>query len=198
MISEIDGAIADLQDGDVLLIHYSGHGTQVYDPEGDEEDGYDEALWLWDSDRNGPLTDDDLSHLLRKIQRGTVVLAFDSCFSGTVTRGIMGGVRSRFHAELPVRHVRGRQLVRSQRTGERGWLAFAGCGEQQTCADAYFNGRANGAFTYYWLHAFDPATTYRGWQKGVRQLLPNKNFEQIPDLEDTGGLQDDIVFTCKP
>jgi hypothetical protein len=36
----LDGA----QRGDKLFFHYSGHGTQVEDVHGDEEDGFDEAL----------------------------------------------------------------------------------------------------------------------------------------------------------
>lgn len=198
MITEISAAIADLGPEDTLLVHYSGHGTQVYDTDGDEGDGYDEALWLWDSDRNGPLTDDDLSLCLRKIQRGKVVLAFDSCYSGTVTRGVMMGVtQNRFHPVLPIRHTAARRLTQLRAESKQagiGWLAFAGCGEEQTCADAYFNGRANGAFTYYWLHAFSPELTYGAWYKQTRVLLPNKNFEQIPEVDDRGGLLDKTVF----
>jgi len=36
------------------------------------------------------------------------------------------------------------------------WIVFSGCGEEQTCADATFNGRANGAFTYYDLKSYRP------------------------------------------
>ena len=33
-----------LNPGDVAVIHYSGHGQQIMDDNGDEPDGYDEAL----------------------------------------------------------------------------------------------------------------------------------------------------------
>lgn len=50
-------------DGEVLLIHNSSHGTQTYDKEGDEADGYDEAIYLYDE----MITDDEINALLQKI-----------------------------------------------------------------------------------------------------------------------------------
>ena len=47
----------------IIFVHYSGHGTQVRDKEGDEADGYDEALYLYD----GPFTDDRMNEILSKI-----------------------------------------------------------------------------------------------------------------------------------
>jgi hypothetical protein len=49
--------------GEVLLIHNSSHGTYTYDTHGDEEDGQDEAVYLYD----GPIIDDDIHKLLDKI-----------------------------------------------------------------------------------------------------------------------------------
>ena len=55
--------IADLVDtaapGDVLYLHYSGHGSNVPDTNGDEvTDHRDEILCPHDLDWNDPLTDD--------------------------------------------------------------------------------------------------------------------------------------------
>jgi hypothetical protein len=76
---------------DQVLIFYSGHGSQSYDSNGDEPDNYDETLVLHDS-RTGNVTDfldDELAAHLDKIHAITpnVVTIFDSCNSGTVTRG---------------------------------------------------------------------------------------------------------------
>lgn len=46
-----------------LYIDYSGHGTYDYDRNGDEADGYDEALFLYD----GVLLDDTINSWLQKI-----------------------------------------------------------------------------------------------------------------------------------
>ena len=46
--------------GRVFIVQYSGHGTQLPDNNGDEQDGYDEALYLYD----GALRDDEIAALL--------------------------------------------------------------------------------------------------------------------------------------
>lgn len=47
---------------ETLIIHNSSHGTYTYDPHGDEEDGYDEALYFDDM-----LIDDEIGAILDKI-----------------------------------------------------------------------------------------------------------------------------------
>ena len=44
--------------GDVLYLHYSGHGSNVPDKNGDEADHRDEILCPSDLDWKDPLTDD--------------------------------------------------------------------------------------------------------------------------------------------
>lgn len=66
--------------------HYSGHGTKVPDLNGDEDDGYDEALVPLDFDRSGVILDDDLYEIFVKgLPPGVHVVALmDCCHSGTV------------------------------------------------------------------------------------------------------------------
>lgn len=69
-----------------LIIHYSGHGTQVRDDRrGDERDGYDEALVPVDWRSAGFITDDWLQRIiLRRLRRGVKVFALiDACHSGS-------------------------------------------------------------------------------------------------------------------
>jgi hypothetical protein len=56
-------------DGEVLLIHNSSHGTQVYDQNDDESDGYDEAICVISDSGTGiaTITDDEINALLTKI-----------------------------------------------------------------------------------------------------------------------------------
>ncbi len=51
-------------DRPTLIVWYSGHGTYVKDKSGDEVDGYDEALYLYD----GVFLDDDLFDILNRIK----------------------------------------------------------------------------------------------------------------------------------
>lgn len=71
--------------GDVVFIHYSGHGGRVRDTSGDEADGYDETLIPLDFKRAGQIIDDDLyERLVKKMPAGvTVVVLMDCCHSGT-------------------------------------------------------------------------------------------------------------------
>jgi hypothetical protein len=46
--------------GDVVFIHYSGHGGRVKDLDGDEDDGYDETLIPVDFKSAGQILDDDI------------------------------------------------------------------------------------------------------------------------------------------
>ncbi|KLO12326.1 hypothetical protein SCHPADRAFT_426211 [Schizopora paradoxa] len=73
---------------DSLFFHFSGHGTQIKDLDGDEIDGYDEAIVPLDSEdeKNGGYIIDDEMHkiLIRPLPAGCRLTALvDSCNSGT-------------------------------------------------------------------------------------------------------------------
>ena len=74
------------QPGDSIFLHYSGHGTKVKDINGDEEDGYDEALCPLDFQTSGLILDDELNDIIvKKLPVGVHVVAlYDCCHSGTV------------------------------------------------------------------------------------------------------------------
>lgn len=52
-------------DGDVVFIHYSGHGGRVRDVSGDEADGYDSTLIPLDFQKTGQILDDDGTYMRR-------------------------------------------------------------------------------------------------------------------------------------
>jgi len=71
--------------GDLFLLSYSGHGGQVPDVTGEEDDKKDETWCLFD----GQLIDDELYAELARFKAGVRVLVLsDSCHSGTVTREV--------------------------------------------------------------------------------------------------------------
>ncbi|KAI1495687.1 caspase domain-containing protein [Biscogniauxia marginata] len=71
---------------DALFLHYSGHGGQTEDTDGDEEDGSDEVIYPVDYKQAGHIVDDELHHVVVKpLQAGVRLTAiFDSCHSGSV------------------------------------------------------------------------------------------------------------------
>ena len=74
--------------GSVLLFHYSGHGSQVRDRDGDElDDALDEIICPYDLDWDDPFTDDEFAKAIKSIQDGVnFTLILDCCNSGTGTR----------------------------------------------------------------------------------------------------------------
>lgn len=99
----IERALAELLEsisaGNVVVIHYSGHGQQVTDDDYDEIDGYDEALVPWGApvarpgyDASQHLRDDAIYAWLFALRKklgpeGDLLLLLDSCFSGSGSRG---------------------------------------------------------------------------------------------------------------
>ncbi|KAK0475412.1 caspase domain-containing protein [Armillaria novae-zelandiae] len=67
---------------DSLVFHYSGHGGQIKDQNGDEPDGYDEVIYPVD---DGYIVDDDMHKLMVKpLPTGCRLTAlFDCCHSGS-------------------------------------------------------------------------------------------------------------------
>ncbi len=105
----LDDLIQRVKAGDVVVIHFSSHGEQVQDDNGDETDGLDECIVTYNAtlpQRGGPLSreaydkfqanyyrDDLFGSYIDKLRAklgkdGDVVVFMDLCHSGTGTRGI--------------------------------------------------------------------------------------------------------------
>jgi len=86
VISAISDAAKALRGGDIFLLTYSGHGSQVPDIDNDETDGLDETWVLYDRQ----LLDDELYALWGQFERDVRILVIsDSCHSGTITRELI-------------------------------------------------------------------------------------------------------------
>jgi hypothetical protein len=85
LLAGMRSAAKALKSGDFFLLTYSGHGGQMPDTNGDEDDKKDETWCLYD----GQLLDDELYFELSRFAAGVRILVLsDSCHSGTVTREI--------------------------------------------------------------------------------------------------------------
>lgn len=82
--------------GDAVVFYFSGHGTQVLDKDKDEDDKKDEAICPSETaagsdgyiNQSTIITDDELNNLIKKLKERKVLLLFDSCHSGTVSRNL--------------------------------------------------------------------------------------------------------------
>ena len=98
--NSFNNLIRKSKEGDIVVFHFSGHGQQVTDTNGDELDGLDEALVPFDAGKtnlNGSgnlkthLIDDELNALLGNLRskvgsKGDVLVFLDACHTGTATR----------------------------------------------------------------------------------------------------------------
>jgi hypothetical protein len=77
--------VHDVQPNDSLFFHYSGHGGQTEDLDGDEDDGHDEVIYPVDFRQAGHIVDDEMHHILvNPLPAGVRLTAiFDSCHSGS-------------------------------------------------------------------------------------------------------------------
>lgn len=106
---------ASCKQGDVVYIHYSGHGQQMTDVHNDETDGLDECWIPYDAYRKAcktyhgekHLTDDEMNVYLNAIRdkigaKGKLLVVIDACHSGDGTRGdedeVVRGIEEVFEA----------------------------------------------------------------------------------------------------
>jgi hypothetical protein len=208
MQSGIESLLKGAKSGDVLLLHYSGHGSNVPDDNGDEADQRDEIMCPTNLDWKDPLRDDWLRKTFDKVPAGvnfTVIM--DCCHSGTNTRAINPPDAPVLERYLPspwdlVAAESGRELtgkvggiVPKHRTiskekdvvvADIGEVLIAGCRDTQTSADAYIAGSYNGALTYYLVKAIQEKKgklTYRELHRRTKELLLKSRYDQVPQLE---------------
>ncbi|KAF2483786.1 caspase domain-containing protein [Neohortaea acidophila] len=71
--------------GTCNFLHYSGHGGQVRDPDGDRDSGFDDTIVPLDYETNGQLDSDKLHRTLVSAlpPSSTLFVVFDCCHSGS-------------------------------------------------------------------------------------------------------------------
>ncbi len=207
MQSAISALVSSGRKGDVLYLHYSGHGSNVPDKNGDEADHRDEILCPSDLDWKDPLTDDWLRSTFDRLRaRVNLTVVMDCCHSGTNTRAILPpdapviarylpnpwdlmaeesrrGLRGTYRRALHARATRRRADVVEAEIGE---VLITGCRATQTSADAYIGRTYNGALTYSLVAAIR-ATRGKLTNRELHALTLSKlkagDFDQVPQLE---------------
>lgn len=205
----IRALVAGGRKGDVLLLHYSGHGANVPDADGDEADRRDEILCPHDLDWKKPLLDDWLRATFDKLRAGvSLTVIMDCCHSGSNTRALFPPDAKQVPRYLPNpwdimaaesgRKLRGKvqgSLRRASRAARKRGdvvtvdipeLLITGCRDTQTSADAYLGGTYNGALTYALTKVLREAKGRIGHRElHARMLawLKREDFDQVPQLE---------------
>jgi uncharacterized caspase-like protein len=82
--------IAGTRAGDRVFVFYSGHGSNLPDDDGEEKDGWDETIVAHDAapGGKGQIRDDQFARWTADLAGRRIVMIFDSCHSGTISRGV--------------------------------------------------------------------------------------------------------------
>lgn len=182
-----------------IVFSMSSHGTQVPDTNGDEKDKADEAFCpndliqkgrIWDPDHI--ISDDELNVLFSQLPASVLLEVYlDTCHSGTGMKQLwpvrylpppapIEEVWAELQGAKSLEARPGKPQVKAQR------VLWAGCRADQTSADANFNNRANGAFTYYYLQVLRDLGGKATRNQIITRMLAEMKaggFEQIPQLE---------------
>lgn len=204
ILQAMNALVERVEDNDIVVMVYAGHGSRRPDAEGDEPDGYDSTLVPYDSGRafkynsapNRDITDDEIYLWLGDLTRKTpyVTLVVDACKSGTIMRDDFGD-NARW-VEEETRKVgsaiarknwpklKARMEGEAWLPGDDRYVLLAGCRDDESANEH----RGHGLMTYYLariLKSAGPGTIYRDvFEQLVPKMMAVKST-QHPQMEGT-------------
>jgi metacaspase-1 len=202
ILEELAQAVTELEDGDIFLLTYSGHGGQVPDANSDEPDRMDETWVSYDRQ----IVDDELYAAFGTFATGVrIAVLSDSCHSGTVTRAVLDAVQpdamsaalssqnspaslmKAMPAEVCDRDYQARkadydriqQQVKAFDKTEIGAsvILVSGCQDNQTSAD----GDRNGLFTQTLREVWHDGKFKGGYRKFAKDIVAKMPPWQTPN-----------------
>lgn len=195
---------------DAVYIHFSGHGQQVTDLDGDERDGFDEAWVPYDAwkkyvagvyEGENHIIDDEINVCLKKLRakvgaKGRITLVSDACHSGSGSRGLgddeyFRGTDEKFI--LPSRVAR-----KSGRSNTVEWLFIGACKSYQTNYELKApDGKFYGCLSYVIassevdLSAVPYSDVLTQWAEALERIV---RYPQEIDAEGTVSRESNTIF----
>lgn len=171
---ELERLVKKTNPGDIVYIHFSGHGQAIEDEDGDETDGWDESFIPYDAQRiyrkgiyagENHLTDDILNRYLTDIRHkagsgGIVYVVVDACHAGssyrgddvedsTFTRGTDVGFSKTGKTYAPKIDKRGNIRIQDKTTNMAPVYMLEACRSYEVNTEIRQDGKYYGPMTYY-------------------------------------------------
>ncbi len=183
---------ARVMPGDFVYIHYSGHGSEAKDKNGDEDRGGPDQTWVSYGARAKSLKgiddydvlDDEINEWLIPLYEKTdrIVFMSDSCHSGSVTRGELRGVRAALMdpREHPL-------AAKSFKTAAAPGARIGSARDIETAIEISEGGKTYGLFTWYWVEALNQAQPGETWddvfKRAYTLVTTQRGVYQRPQME---------------
>ncbi len=186
--------IQRIQPNDFVYIHYSGHGSQTADLNGDEPSGLDQT-WVSYGTRqagrenekdNYEVLDDEINAWLAAIYAKTeqVIFVSDSCHSATVSRGNVPVSRGLEADERS--HLLGK-MPYTQLNEYHGIHVGAARNKEFAAETEGDDGKDYGIFTWHWAKALQQAQVGETWddvfKRAYTPVFSKRGEAQRPQLE---------------
>lgn len=213
LLAAFESLVSATGSGDIIVIHFSTHGQQIYDLNGDEPDGLDEAMVMYDSYpefRDGytgqnHFSDDEFEIVLGELREkagknGIVTVFLDACYSATATRGdeiTRGGEPPLVPPDFKQKNDTDKEIYTGRtpvRSSGAALAVFAAARSNQK----NFEYSGYGSLTYAVssvLREIGPGVTNRGMFNMIQNQFSVISPSQIPVAEGDG--LDNEVFAAK-
>lgn len=192
----LDALVSKAAKGDVIYIHFSGHGQQITDLHGDEEDGFDEAWIPIDAqfsyvkgkyEGENHIVDDQLNQWLSQLRSkvgttGKITVVADACHSGGGSRGDEDETEYVVRGTSDAFVIPGNTKPFSGEVGTIDWIFISACKSYQ-CNYEY---KGTGSLTYALgqqkanLSSTPAQQIQRSIRSTIASIIP---FTQTPVLE---------------
>lgn len=209
ILAALEQLVKDTGPEDTVYLHYSGHGSQVQDLNGDEkDDGLDETIVPQDG-RTGEvrdITDDELDEMVARLRARNALIVLDSCHSGTATRSL--DIRTRSVPEDTRVELYRKGVVTTRAVVpviSSRYVLMTGAASHQEALDGPVDGRYHGFFTYALSrslgssgHGASPRAVFIGVERELKRIQTQFGRSSMPEpqLEAPPGLLDQPLLVA--
>ena len=174
IMNELTDLLTNSEDGDLIFIHYSGHGSYVLDKNGDELDKRDEVIIPLDFN---VISDDELKSIINNNmkQNTNIIAIFDCCNSGTAL-DLKYQCLERLNYDNITENLKNEETPGNV-------IFISGCRDEQFSVELNIDGKTQGAMTWSLLSILNktPNISWRNLIKNIRGILRYTSY-QIPQL----------------